>query len=223
MVLVEAAVETIDAAVAAERAGADRIELCERLDLGGTTPARSLVEAVLRHVKIPVHVMVRPRGGGFDYTEDEISLMTKDISLIISLQPSGIVTGVVREDGETHMLHLMRLMRAAQGFPMTFHRAFDSLVRPFEALEELIEAGVKRILTSGSGLSAVAGAPTIRTLVTRARNRIGIIAAGGVRAHNVREVIDCTGVREVHARFVDEDQMRELVAAARDLRQPLTN
>ena len=214
-VIVEAAVESADQAIAAQQVGAMRIELCGRLDIGGTTPPLSVMEAVLSNVQVPVTVMVRPRGGEFVYSEDEISLMTKDIALIRSLRPAGIVLGVIGPNGQMHPPHLLRLLRAADGIPVTFHRAFDALLHPHAALEDLVDLRVARVLTSGGGLSAVAGAGNIFALVRQARDRITVIAGGGVRAHNVRELIQRTGVREVHARYEDEAQMRSLVEATR--------
>ena len=214
-VLVEAAVETADAAVAAQRAGASRIELCGRLDIGGTTPLLSVIEETLSRVDIPVCVMVRPRGGDFTYSEDEVSLMTKDVELIRSRQPAGIVMGLTGPGGQLHMSHLLRLLAAANSIPVTFHRAFDALLHPHAALEDLIDLRVARVLTSGGGVSAVAGANNLAALVRQARDRITIIAGGGVRAPNVLDLVQRTGVREVHARFVDEAQMRALVEAVR--------
>src|SRR5256714_5420963 len=213
-VLVEAAVESLDAAIAAERAGAERIELCARLDLGGTTPSSTLIEKVLERVRIPVVVMVRPRKGGFVYTDDELALMTKDVARISRLQPAGIVTGAIGADGQLHRPGLSRLVGAAGDLPTTFHRAFDALADQPAAIEELIDIGFKRILTAGGASSALEGVKRIAVLVERVRERMTVIAGGGVRAHNVGEVISRTGVREVHARYVDEEQMRSLVAAA---------
>ncbi|HKR08601.1 MAG TPA: copper homeostasis protein CutC [Gemmatimonadaceae bacterium] len=218
-VLVEAAVENSDAAVAAERAGARRIELCARLDLGGTTPNLALIEKALDQARIPVLVMVRPRGGDFVYTDDELTSMSKDIARICRLQPAGIVTGAIGADGRIRRSDLARLLDAAGDLPVTFHRAFDALVDQTAAVEELIDIGVSRILTAGGAESALAGVERIGALVKRARERITIIAGGGVRAHNVVDVIRRTGVGEVHARFVDDEQMLTLVAAATRYRE----
>ena len=207
--------ETAEAAVAAERIGVDRIELCERLDIGGTTPSLSLIKDVLWRVRVPVFVMVRPRGGGFTYSDDEIGSMVKDVRRIRSLGAAGIVTGVVNHDGEVDTPQLRRLVRAAGELPVTFHRAFDSLREPLVGIEVLIDLGVRRVLTSGGAASALAGAGKIAELVKGARGRIGIIAGGGVRGDNAREIIERTGVGEVHARYVDEEQMRALVDAVR--------
>lgn len=159
--------------------------------------------------------MVRPRGGDFVYSDDEIGLMAKDISVIRRLNPAGIVTGVLDTKNGIMTSALTRLIEAAEELPITFHRAFDQVADKFLALDQLIELGVARILTSGGASAAADGAEMIATLVRQASDRITIIAGGGVRGHNVGELIERTGVREVHARFVDEEQMRSLVSAVR--------
>ncbi|HJP58529.1 MAG TPA: copper homeostasis protein CutC [Gemmatimonadaceae bacterium] len=214
-VLVEAAVESLDAAVAAERAGAQRIELCARLDIGGTTPSMTLIESALERLKIPVYVMVRPRGGDFVYTDDELNLMVNDSARVGRLGPAGIVTGAIGANGKVDRSILSRLVDAAGDLPITFHRAFDALADQQAALDELIDIGVNRILTAGGASSALDGVERIATLVKRAGERITIIAGGKVRAHNVAEVIHRSGVREVHARYLSARQMLDLVAAAR--------
>jgi len=214
-VLVEAAVDSLDAAVAAERAGAHRIELCARLDIGGTTPTLALIEKVLERVKLPVIVMVRPRGGDFDYSDDEVELMTKEVARISRLQPAGIVTGAIGANGRLRRSDLSQLLEAAEGLAVTFHRAFDALGDQPAAMEELIDIGFDRILTAGGASSALEGVERLADLVRQARGRITIIAGGGVRAHNVGELIRRTGVHEVHARYVDDEQLGGLVLAAR--------
>ena len=215
-IIVEAAVETVDAALAAEQAGADRLELCADLANGGTTPGVQFMDAVSAATRLPIQVMVRPRSGNFVYTEAEIALMTKDIELISAGNPSGIVTGVISSDGKLDTPAMKRLLIAARTVPVTFHRAFDRLANPIEALDPLIELGVTRVLTSGGPRTASEGVDSLAAMVDHSRGRIIVLAGGGVRAHNVREIIERTGVREVHARFVDSAQMKALVAAARD-------
>jgi copper homeostasis protein len=215
-IIVEAAVETVDAAVACERAGADRLELCVDLANGGMTPSLDLIDAVRKATALSVQVMVRPRTGNFVYADSEIARMTRDIELIIACKPSGIVTGVISADRQVDAPSVKRLIAAANTLPITFHRAFDRLANPVDALDELVELGVTRVLTSGGASSASEGVDGLAALVERARGRIEILAGGGVRAHNVSEIIARTGVREVHARFVDYTQMKDLVAAARD-------
>lgn len=216
-ILVEAAVESLEGALAAERCGVDRVELCADLDVGGTTPGLSLVEDVRNRVRVPVHVMLRPRGGDFVYSDDELDVMVNDISAIGRMNPAGIVTGVLDSKNRIMRKALRRLVEVGAGIPFTFHRAFDQVADKFLALDQVIELGVVRILTSGGPSAAVDGAEMIAALMRQAGDRITIIAGGGVRAHNVRELIQRTSVREVHARFADQDQMRSLVNAVRQL------
>ena len=211
MTLVEAAVETLDSALAAERAGADRIELCDNLSDGGTTPGAGLVAAVAERTQLPVFVLIRPRAGGFVYSDDEFDVMIRDIELAGRMGIAGIVTGALTPDGRVDAERTHTLVKAAAGLPVTFHRAIDFAMNLPAALEEAIEAGASRVLTSGGAATALEGVDLIAALVDQARKRITIIAGGGIRDHNVRDVIARTGVREVHSRLVDEIQMRGLI------------
>ena len=215
MILVEAAVETLESALAAERAGADRIELCVNLNEGGTTPSTGLIAAVVERTQLPVFVLIRLRAGDFVYSDDEIDLMSRDVETAGLIGVTGIVTGALTSDRGVDVGQTRALVNAAAGLPVTFHRAFDSTVNMPDALEQLIDLGVSRVLTSGGAATAVAGADVIAALVNQARDRIAIIAGGGIREHNVSDVIARTGVREVHTRFVDEPGMRDLVDAVR--------
>ena len=214
-VLIEAAVETVEQAVAAERVGVDRLELCADLKDGGITPTFHTIEAVVTATSLPVQVMVRPRAGDFQFSYDEISLMRKDIRLVGEVARTGIVTGVVDDAHAINLPALRRLLAAADGVAVTFHRAIDRVADPVAALDDLTKLHVQRVLTSGGARSAMEGIDQLASMVEHAGDRITIIAAGGIRAHNVREVIERTGVREVHARFENEGQMRQLVDAAR--------
>jgi copper homeostasis protein len=215
LTLVEAAVETLDSALAAERAGADRIELCNNLSVGGTTPGAELVGAVAERMRLPVVVLIRPRAGDFVYSDDEFDQMIRDTELSGRLGIAGIVTGALTPGGRVDVERTRTLVEAAAGLPVTFHRAIDSAVDLPAALEEAIEAGAGRVLSSGGAATAVEGADLIGALVGQARGRITVIAGGGIREHNVRDVIARTGVPEVHARLIDEGQMRGLVDVAR--------
>jgi copper homeostasis protein len=199
--LVEAAVDTFESAVTAERAGAGRIELCASLSDGGITPSAGLIAAVAERCRIPVFVLVRPRGGDFDYTGAEIGIMLRDIQLAKSLGAAGIVTGVLAGNGKIDVEKIRVLVGVAKDLPVTFHRAFDYLPNLTEALDHLIEAGVARVLTSGGANTALEGASRIAALVKQSRGRIAIVAGGKIRENNVREVIALTGVSEVHARI----------------------
>jgi copper homeostasis protein len=161
-----------------------------------------LIAEVLDKAKLPVFMMIRPRGGGFIYSDDEITAMTRDIVNAGGMGVAGIVTGALTPDARVDLERTRTLVSAAAGLPVTFHRAFDRAQNLPDALEQLIEVGVGRVLTSGGAATALEGAPVISALVAQARDRIAIIAGGGVRDHNVRELVARTGVREVHARQV---------------------
>ncbi len=220
MTLIEAAVETLDSALAAERAGADRIELCENLSDGGTTPAMKLIAEVTERTRLPVFALIRPRAGDFAYSDNEFDQMVRDSELARRLGIAGIVTGALTPDGRVDVERTRILVEAAGGLPVTFHRAIDSAADLPAALEEAIETGASRVLTSGGAATAVEGVDLIAALVGQARERITVIAGGGIREHNVRDVIARTGVREVHARLIDEGQMRGLVDAVRKRKSP---
>ena len=215
MIVVEAAVETLQSALAAERAGADRIELCANLDDGGTTPSADMIAAVVAQTQLPVFVLIRPRGGGFVYSDDEIDAMARDIELAGRMGIAGIVTGALKSRGCVDVERTRTLLKAAAGLPVTFHRAIDSTVNLPDALEQLIDAGASRVLTSGGAATALEGADAIAALVAQAHERIAIVAGGGIREHNVRDVLARTGVGEVHARLVDEVRMRNLIDVVR--------
>jgi len=201
LTLIEAAVDTLKSALVAERAAVGRIELCASLSDAGTTPSAGLISAVTERVSIPVFVLTRPRGGDFVYGDDDIDVMTRDIELALSLGVSGIVIGALAANGSIHEANTRALVKASKGVPVTFHRAFDLTASLSEALEQLIDAGVQRVLTSGGSATALEGANTIAQMVDQARGRIIVMAAGGIRESNVREVIARTGVREIHARI----------------------
>ncbi|HMG71091.1 MAG TPA: copper homeostasis protein CutC [Gemmatimonadaceae bacterium] len=220
MTLVEAAVETPESALAAERAGADRIELCENLSEGGTTPGEGLIAAVTERTRIPVFVLIRPRAGGFVYSRNEFEEMTRDIERAGSLGIAGIVTGALTAQGRVDVGLTRALIEAAAGLPVTFHRAIDSAANLPAALEETIEAGASRVLTSGGAATALEGMDVVAALADQAGDRIAVVAAGGIREHNVRDVIARTGVCEVHARLIDEAQMRGLVDAVKGTGRP---
>jgi copper homeostasis protein len=215
LTLVEAAVETLESSLAAERAGADRIELCDNLGEGGTTPDGGLVAAVVERVRLPVFVLIRPRAGDFVYSESEFDVMIRDVELTRTMGIAGIVTGALDANGRVDVKRTRSFVKAAGGLPVTFHRAIDSAANLTIALDDAIEAGVSRVLTSGGAPTALEGVNVIAALVERARERVSIIAGGGIREHNVRKVIDRTEVHEIHGRLVDESQMRGLVAAVR--------
>jgi len=178
-----------------------RIELCANLSDGGTTPSAGLMAMATERTRIQVVALIRPRGGGFVYTDDELAVMEHDIELGLSVGVLGFAVGALTTDGEIDAARTSAFVRAANGAPVTFHRAFDFAANLSEALEHLIDIGVTRVLTSGGAPTAQEGADSIARLVDQARGRIIVMAGGGIRENNVREIIARTGVSEVHARI----------------------
>lgn len=199
-VLVEAAVDSIEDALAACEGGADRLELCSDLRAGGLTPSEQLIERVLDRVDVPIMVMIRPRGGNFTYTANELDTMRRDIEMARTLEVDGVVLGVLDPRNEVDVYRCRELIDIADELPVTFHRAFDRIADQTYALESLIELGVERVLTSGGAESAERGLDRLRDLVEAADGQIIILAGGGVRDGNVAEIVRETGVQEVHLR-----------------------
>jgi len=199
-VLVEACVDSVVSAIAAERGGARRLELCDNLFDGGTTPSAGMISAVKAAVKIPVFVIVRPRGGGFVYTREEVSVMRLDIEATRMLGADGVVVGVLTADGRVDEDQLRVLAETAGDLPLTFHRAFDLTRDQDEALETLMRQRIQRVLTSGGARTALEGVGAIAALVRRASGEIAIMAGGGVREESIQELVRRSGVREVHVR-----------------------
>lgn len=197
-VLVEACVDSVDGALAAERAGAGRVELCAGLTEGGTTPSAGVIAVACARLRIPVVVMVRPRGSECLYTEAELEVMTRDIVTARALGAAGVALGVLTPAGAVDIERLRALVRVAHPLPVTFHRAFDLTADPREALDALAEAGVTRVLTSGGAPSAAAGAATIAALVRAAGGRVAVMAGGGIDAASAATLVREAGVRELH-------------------------
>ncbi len=196
--LVEVAVDSVASAVMAAGLGADRLELCQDLELGGTTPSLGLLEAVLERVSIPVVVMIRPRAGDFVYGPDDCRVMEADIRHAVRAGATGVVVGPLTAEAGIDRDGLKRLVQAAGPAQVTFHRAFDLVGDPLEALEVLVNHGVARLLTSGGGVTADAGRALIGRLAERAGQRLAVMAGGGVVAEHVEVLVETTGVREIH-------------------------
>lgn len=199
--LVEACVDSVASSLAAERGGAARLELCDALFDGGTTPSAGMIAACKAAVSIPVFVMIRPRGGGFVYSDAERDVMRRDVAVARELGADGVVIGGLRPDCVVDVALVRSLVAEARGLPVTFHRAFDLTPDPGEALETLVALGVSRVLSSGGAPTAAEGAPVLGELVRRAGTRIVVMAGGGVRGENVRTLVAVSGVREVHVRL----------------------
>jgi copper homeostasis protein len=200
--LFESCVDSVEAAIASERGGAGRVELCADLEIGGTTPDLGLIAACVEAVTIPVFVMVRPRGGDFVYDGREISEMAADIRAAAMAGAHGVVFGALRADGAIDDEAMRRLIYTAKAMPVTCHKAIDASRDPGEALDALLALGVDRVLTSGGALTADDGAATIAAMVLRAGDALTVMAGGRVRADTVADLVRRTGVREVHARLI---------------------
>lgn len=196
--VLEVCIDSLTSSINAEAGGADRVELCDNLTEGGTTPSAGMIRMVRAKITIGLQVMIRPRGGDFLYSEDEFELMKHDILLARELGVDGIVLGCLTREGTIDIVKLSKFMEIARPMNVTFHRAFDMVRDPFQALEELIQVGVNRILTSGQEQTALEGAPPLSNLVKQAGDRVVIMAGGGIRPHNIKEIIASTGVNECH-------------------------
>ena len=199
MPLLEIVAYSYASALAAQQGGADRIELCENTAEGGTTPGLGTIEAVRELPGVKLHVMIRPRGGDFLYTDAEYKIMLRDIAVAREARADGVVFGLLRPDATVDLERTRRLVAAAKGMAVTFHRAFDWAAQPEAALEAIIAAGCHRVLTSGQAPDALTGAATLAKLVQQAGRRCTILAGGGLNLGNIAEVIRRSGVSEVHA------------------------
>ncbi|MEM7582205.1 MAG: copper homeostasis protein CutC [Acidobacteriota bacterium] len=200
---VEVCLDSADAAVAAQRGGADRVELCDNLIEGGTTPSAGMITAARRSIDIGLQVMIRPRGGDFCYSPLELDAMMHDIAVAQDLGADGVVLGVLRPDGTVDRETCARLIEASRPLSVTFHRAFDMTRDPLAALDTLIELGVDRLLTSGQEPSVLEGTELIRELVTRAGDRLTVMPGCGITARNLRRILAETGAREIHVVATD--------------------
>ena len=223
--MLEACVDSVESALSAQAGGADRVELCDNLLEGGTTPSAGLIAACCERLRIPVHVLVRPRGGDFVYSEVELDVMRRDIAVARQHGARGVVIGVLLPDGAIDIPRTRALVAAARPLSVTFHRAFDFTVDPDQALDDLIALGVDRLLTSGQAPTAALGTGILARLARRAAGRIAIAAAGGLSEEHIVQVVERTGVPEVHVRAT---ALLESAASYRPthlslLKQPLPN
>jgi copper homeostasis protein len=197
-VLLEICCGSIDDAIEAEKGGADRVELCSALFLGGLTPSLGTIQEAKRRLKIPIMVMVRPRAGGFAYSEAELASMERDAEAAVENGADGVVFGILQSDGGIDISRCRQIRRLIGKRQAVFHRAFDVTPDPFEALEQLVDMGITRVLTSGQKESAPEGVELIQKLVERARDRIEILPGGGIQAWNLKEMVERSGCRQVH-------------------------
>ena len=190
---------TIKGCSIAQSAGASRIELCDNPVDGGTTASHGFIKAARKNLHIELFPIIRPRGGDFFYNDDEFEIMKTDIRLCKELRCDGVVIGMLTNEGKIDKKKCGMLVELAYPLSVTLHRAFDRTVDPFEALEDIIEIGCERVLTSGQKVNAVEGAPLIKQLIEQAEDRIIIMPGSGVRANNIVDVAEITGATEFHS------------------------
>lgn len=196
----EICVDSVVSSLAAAHGGAARLELCDNLYEGGTTPSLGLLKQVLKHMPahVEVHAMIRPRGGDFLYSVDELEVMRDDVRVARSAGAHGVVLGVLTAHGCVDEPLLRQLVRLAAPLPVTFHRAIDVTADPVEAVEACVRCGVARVLTSGGAPTAAEGVATLRRMVAAAAGRLAIAAGGGVSEANAARLVSDTGADELH-------------------------
>ncbi len=222
---VEICCNSILSARNAKAGGANRIELCQALGEGGTTPSAAAIEYCVKELNLQTRVLIRPRGGNFVYDNDEMRVILRDIELAKRLGAHAVVVGFLTAEGDIDTENTRRAVEAADGMGITFHRAFDECRNPKEALEQIIDCGCHKLLTSGCKATAWEGREMLKKLQSQAGRRIGIIGASGITVDNVHQLVLETGLYEVHASLkhtVDGltctaiDQVREFMNITND-------
>ncbi|MGB9031113.1 MAG: copper homeostasis protein CutC [Acidobacteriaceae bacterium] len=196
---VEICVDSVESAIAAERGGAQRVELCGDLLEGGTTPSSGLIVLVRRRIGIGIFVMIRPRGGDFFYTDHEFEVMQHDIRNARELGADGIILGVLDEHAQIDVPRTRSLVELAQPLPVTFHRAIDMTPDPRAALEDVVATGAARVLTSGGAAKVTEGLSVVASMVQSAKDRIHVMPGGGITPETIVSVAETTGATEFHA------------------------
>ena len=196
--IIEACVDSVESAINAQLGGADRVELCDNILEGGTTPSYASILLARKQLKIDLFVIIRPRGGDFLYSDIELEIMHNDILKSKSMGADGIVFGILEEDGHIDIDNCRKLVELARPMKVTFHRAFDMSADALKSMEDIISLGIDRILTSGQAASVPDGISTIKNLVKQAAGRIIIMPGGGIREENIDDIRKETGASEFH-------------------------
>lgn len=228
MMNVEICCNSVESARNAKAAGAERIELCDDLEVGGLTPPEDAVEECVKKLKLRTHVLVRPRAGDFCYSQSEYELIKRQVEMCSRCGAHAVVIGFLHEDGSVDVERTREIVRLAAPMQVTFHRAFDECTEPFAALEQIIDCGCHRILTSGCAISAEIGIPLLRQLVKKAADRIIILAGAGITPQNTAQIITQTNVTEIHGSckrtlpdgrlITDEETVRRLLDVVKKLK-----
>lgn len=212
--ILEICTDSVASCKEAEKGGAARVELCANLFEGGTTPSAGCIQVARKQISIPLHVLIRPRGGDFCYTEDEFAVMRQDVEIAKNAGADGIVIGILRPEGTIDLDRTAALIKQAWPMHITFHRAFDMVIDPVLALQQLIDLGIGRLLTSGQEKSALEGTELIAELVQMAGDKLVIMPGGGITERNIVRIRRETGAREFHL------SARAKIASAMTYRNP---
>jgi copper homeostasis protein len=200
----EIACFNLESAIVAQKAGADRVELCATISVGGTTPIIEMIQQAREHLIIDLYIMIRPRGGNFIYSETEFQQMKSEIESIKELGVNGFVFGILKEDKTINIEQNKALVELAKPFPCTFHRAFDAVSNYEQALEAVISCGFSTILTSGTFPNVMEGKEVLKKLVFQAKNRIEIMPGGGLRSTNISELNQIVGANWYHSSAITD-------------------
>ena len=198
----EACVESFEKALETQNHGANRIELCENLVVGGTTPSYGTVKVCLEKLNIPIFPMIRARGGNFIYSKDEIEIMKEDIKIFKELGVKGVVLGCLTSDNKINLELIKELVDLAYPMEVTFHKAIDEIANPLDYIDDLINIGIKRILTSGGKATALEGKDLINEIIKKANNQIKIVVAGKVTKENINELSNLISSDEFHGKLI---------------------
>ena len=204
MAKLEIACFNLESALIAQENGADRVELCDEIHLGGTTPNLEIIKQARERLTIDLFIMIRPRGENFVYSEKEFHQMKESILAIKKLKVDGFVFGILKDDNSVNLIQNKELIELAKPLPCSFHRAFDAVLNPLEALEEIINCGFKTILTSGNASDVNLGKSQLKILVQTANNRINIMPGGGLRAANLEEIQQKTKATYFHSSAITD-------------------
>ena len=198
----EACVESFEKALEAQNNGANRIELCENLAVGGTTPSYGTVKVCLEKLDIPIFPMIRARGGSFVYSKDEIKIMKEDIKIFKELGVKGVVLGCLTSDNKIDLELTKKLVNLAYPMEVTFHKAIDEIQNPLDYIDNLINIGIKRILTSGGKATALEGKDLINEMIKKSNGRLKIVVAGKVTKENLNELSNLISANEFHGKLI---------------------
>lgn len=200
----EIACFNLESAIIAQENGADRVELCANIHLGGTTPSIEIIQKAKENLTIEIYIMIRPRGGNFVYSKEEFQQMTDSISAIKKIKVNGFVFGILNENNTINIQRNTELVKLAHPIPCTFHRAFDEVTNYKEALKDVISCGFSTILTSGTFPNVMEGKEVLKDLVLQAENRITIMPGGGLRSTNISELDDLVQADFYHSSAITD-------------------